>query len=221
MKKSDGNFGDLGLEPQLEKIIDDPDKEKRQNNERRLAECTLAFCKKGVPISLSALKKISPTNVDFSEDDVTEINRIFYHCFVKEIASWMLPQDKDHKLPLAIIQARALKLIIAGYLTLEEVFSSNAPYGIFTGSNIGRWDGQEELIEKIDKINSLYHKAILERSDGYIQFFKAKPQAQITATYENLHQELLNTFGGQDDSDGEEYESDGERAKSYQDMLEM
>lgn len=206
---------------QLEKITDDPDKEKRQNNEKRLAECMLAFCKSGMPVDLSAIKEINPNNCDFSEDDVLKINRIFYHCFVKEIASWMLPQDENHKLPLAIIQARALKLIIAGYLTLEEVFSSNAPYGIFTGSNIGRWDGQEELIEKIDKINSLYHKAILERSDGYIQFFKAKPQAQIIATYENLHQELLDTFGGQDDSDNEEYESDGERTKNYQDMLNI
>ena len=50
----------------------------------------------------------------------------------------MLPKDKSHQLPLATAQSRALQLIASGHLTIDDVFSPDASYGVYTGSNIGK-----------------------------------------------------------------------------------
>lgn len=188
-------------------------------NEQELAKLMLDFCHGGKPITLEKLKKIYKKADD---SNVHDINRIFYHCFVKEIASWMLPRDKSHQLPLATAQARALQLIVKGYLTIGEVFSQDAQYGVFTGSNIG--ENPNKLREKIILINRLYDKAMLEmhtdNAAQSVQFFKKHPDGKTLPTRKELHQELRDTFGGESDTDGEGYESDNEKKELYQSIIQ-
>jgi len=179
-------------------------------NERKLAELMLKFSHDGKPVNLQQLQEI---NEEAMEVDVNNLNRVFYHCFVKEIARWMLPKDKSHELPLATAQSRALQLIKNGHLTIKEVFSQHAAYGVFTGQNIG--NDMAELREKIVRINMLYNKAILEQRPNnflpYIQFWKEHNSANTLPSRKELRHELQETFGGESDTDGEDYESDNER----------
>lgn len=190
-------------------------------NEQKLAQYMLNFCHDGKPLKLQKLKLVKDSA---TEEDVHELNKIFYHCFIKEVASWMLPRDESHKLPLATVQIRALKLIIKGYLTIQEVFGKDAPYGVYTGSDIGKDENIPKLCKKIININILYDKVVLEHHTdnfaAYVQFFKEHPSGKILPTRKELHHELKEAFGGSDnETDGEGYETDEEKETLYQTIM--
>ncbi|CAF0901806.1 unnamed protein product [Didymodactylos carnosus] len=161
----------------------------KAEHEKQLVELMLAFSHDGKPATLQNLRAINNAvtndNVDY----------------------------KDHELPLATVQARALQLMKNGYLKIEEVFSENAPYGVFTGKEIGK--NMDNLREKIIRINDLYHKAILEQRSSnrfpYIELWKTHSSVKTLATRKELHRELRETFGGESDTDGEGYESNDEK----------
>jgi hypothetical protein len=202
----------------LNRVTGSRGKNCQKENEIKLAGLMQEFVKTGNAVTQERLQEIKPEG---DVADVDNLNRIFYHCFIKETSSWMLPHDDKHKLPLALPQARVLKLIVAGYLSIREVFAKDAPYGIFTGTDIGR--NIDELQEKIIRINVLYDKAILEYDEGYraqhIQFFKDHPTAKLLPTYDCLHGELKEIYGGDSDTDGEGYESDGKTKELYENIL--
>jgi hypothetical protein len=195
-------------------------------NEKKLAQLMLDFASKGMPVTKKKLIDInnelnSEESVEELNNSVHSLNRIFYHCFAKEIARWSHPRDQTHQLPLATAQARALKLIIAGHLTIREVFNQYAPYGVFTGKELGKFT--DALRNKVIKINALYNKLILEPNNlsAYIRHFKQNPNSQILPTRHTLHQELLDTYGGASDTDGEGYESDDENEKNLKQALSI
>ncbi len=177
-------------------------------NEKKLAKYMLEFSQYGRPINLANnLKEINP---DATEDDIKKIDRIFYHCFVKEPARWMLPKTSSHELPFATAQIRAIKLIAHGHLSMKEVFDQHALYGVFTGKEIGK--KIEEVREKIKRINHLYTEVFLKISQKYfhkhIEFFKSHENGQLVTTRKELHRELKEAYGGDSDTDEEGYDSD-------------
>lgn len=190
-------------------------------NEMQLANYMIRFCREGKPITFEELMSI---NELVNEDHAHQLNQIFYHCFIKEVASWMLPRDRSHQLPLATAQSRALQLIASGYLSIQEVFAKGAHYGVYTGSNIGKDENLPILRAKIVRINVLYNKVMLEHHpdhfSAYALFFKNHSAGEIIPTREALHQELKKTFGGSDsETDGEGYETDEERHTHYRVIL--
>jgi hypothetical protein len=180
-----------------------------QEKEKKLARCMLRYTQSGIPITLAELRHF---NDEADEVMLQDIIRIFYHCFVKEPASWMRAQDKSRRLPLAISQLRAVKLIAKGYLHLRDVFGQNSDYGVFTGDNIGDPNGQRILKEKIKRINQRYTSEILlkrpENFEVFSLFQQEYPQAIPVVTRARVHKELKKWFGGDSDTDGEGYDSE-------------
>ncbi len=182
-----------------------------KENEKKLAAYMLRYSKKGQGVTVNELKIINPmkTNENIEEDTIN-INRIFYHCFVKEIARWMLPEDPENEMPFATAQLRAIKLIQEGYLSVKEVFAQYAPYGVFTGKNIG--EDIDIVKKKISAINRLYVQFILKlKSENlleHINFFKEHKNAEFVTTRKQLHQELREGYGSGSDTDGDGYDSD-------------
>lgn len=180
---------------------------KQVEKEKQLAALMLRFSKTGKAVTLEELKQLKAAA---NEDAVIKINRIFYHCFVKEIVRWMQPKDPSHELPLAIAQLRAVKLIQIDILCMEDVFAQFAPYGVFTGKEIGK--NIDEVRKKIRLINSLYLESILkEKPEGMVQhmtFFKQHKDAEFITTRAQLHRELQETYGAESDTDDEGYDSD-------------
>lgn len=175
--------------------------------EKKLAEYMLRFSKHGIPVSLGELKELNPKAID---ESVNEINRIFYHCFVKEPARWMLPRATENELPFAIAQIRAVKLIIHGYLSMSDVFAQYAPYGVFTDKEVGK--NIAKVREKIRNINRMYTQLVLmpqqEHAGKHVSFFKSHKSGQFVTTRKELHHELKDAYGGDSDTDDEGYDSD-------------
>lgn len=211
---------DLGKYVQIIKVLNgitgSTSQHANTNNEKKLAKLMLNFSCNGAPVTLASLKTIKG---DATTDDVNDLNRIFYHCFVKEVARWMLPQDEKHKLPLATAQARALELIIKGHLNFREVFSQNAPYGVFTDEDIG--DHPNALRQKVVLINKKYETSLLQILHSYQQFKQANQDGKILSSRKGLRLELQKTFGGESDTDGEGYDSDNETQKLYKKIMDF
>jgi hypothetical protein len=158
--------------------------------EQALANIMLAYAKKGKPIALNVLKNVNPSAI---QSDCDKLNTICYLTFVKEVTRRMVCRDGVCEFPVAIMQARTMKLISRGFLSLSEVFSFDAPFGIVTGRNMT--SNIADVQNKMERINKLYGEVIYKRHTP------DTPSKQ-------LHEELLNTYGGSSDTDGHGYTSD-------------
>jgi hypothetical protein len=208
--RGDYNFKELGAYSDILKVIIKIT-ESNSSNEIELAKLMLKSIKTGAPITLAELQAINSAITDNDEDtSVIDINRIVHHCFIKEPVRWMFPHDKNQELPLATAQARALQLIIKGYLSLKDVFGQKSAYGIFTDKLIGAQP--EELKKKYNAINHLYEQAILlsDNRDKYLLACKDKKVTTAIATTKQLREELRACYGGESDTDSDEYSSDEE-----------
>ena len=183
-------------------------------HEQAVAGLMLKFSHNGKPVTPVDLAAVKP---QATKTDVDNLNRIFYHCFAKEIARWMLPTDKSHNLPLATAQARALQLIIKGHLSLDQVFGRLSDYGVFTGKNVG--SDLDNLLAKIVRINNLYEIHVLTTFPAYQTFKAQHPNGKVLSSRKGLRSELQATFGGASDTDGEGYESDNERENLYKRVM--
>ncbi len=170
-----------------------------------VARFMLEFVHNGTPVTLASLQTIKQKA---TQQDVNNLNTIFYHCFIKEVARWMIPMEKSHNLPLATAQARALQLIINGKLRMEDVFAKNARYGVYTGENIGA--DLLALTQKIKDINDKYENDILSQLPLYQSFKQQNPKGAVVSSRKALRAELQKTFGGETDTDGEGYGSDNQ-----------
>ncbi|MHA7840332.1 MAG: hypothetical protein ACX932_00470 [Gammaproteobacteria bacterium] len=184
-------------------------KKKDKEKEKKLAQWMLRYAKNGTPVTLNELRELKITA---SQKQLNDLHHIFYHCFVKEVVRWMNPLDTANELPFAIAQARAIKLIAEGHLSLQDVFKQNVPYGIFNGTYNGI--NIRPVERKIKAINKLYFKKILQyhdkddTTDKVEQFREQQSQAPVIATRSQLHNELSAFYGGGDDTDDEGYDSD-------------
>lgn len=176
-------------------------------NEKKLASYMLRYSNTGQPMVLEELKQL---NENTTEDDLVRIHRIFYHCCVKEPSRFFLANQDNRQLPLATANARALQLLVRGHLTMRDVFSQNAPYGVFTGKEIGK--NTTGLNEKIDRINEKYEQQILNtnshHADNYYAFMRHHPQGSTVPTRQQFREELQSVYGGINDSDGEGYDTE-------------
>jgi tetratricopeptide (TPR) repeat protein len=175
--------------------------------EKQLAEWMLRYAKTGRHVEL---RDLQPMCENSNQEQVNKLMRIFYHCFVKEPARWMIPKDESNELPLATSHLRAVRLILHGSLHISEVFGEDSEYGVFTGKDIG--SKLADLKEKIAKINKLYIENILltdtTSKTAYSNFKEKFPGGNVVTKRSVLHQELVEDFGGGSDTDGEGYDSD-------------
>jgi hypothetical protein len=158
--------------------------------EQALANIMLAYAKKGKPIQLNVLRNINSAAI---QSDCDKLNAICYLVFVKEVTRRMVCRDGVCEFPVAIMQARTLKLISRGALSLTDVFSTDASYGIATGKNLT--NNIADVQNKMERINKLYAEVIYKQNT---------PDSSSS----QLHEELLNTYGGNSDTDGRGYTSD-------------
>ncbi len=177
--------------------------------EKNLAQYMLRYTQTGKTMTLEELSEFSQ---ELTQNDLKKLNRIFYHCFVKEPARFFLARDEEHQLPMASAQARALKLLVRGHITMADVFAQDAPYGVFTGKELG--SDVNAVKEKIDRINDKYEHQIMNiavnHADNYYAFMHHHPNANTLPTRQILHDELIDVYGGESDSDGEGYDTDDE-----------
>lgn len=156
------------------------------DNEVKIVSLMLRFLHDGQSVTLDGLRAI---NKNANCINVNEMNRIFYHCLVKEVARRMLPKDETHKLPFALAHSRALKLAHCGHLSLKDLFSQFAPFGIFTDKYIG--SNIKGVEDKINRINDLYS-------------LKICANRKYLTSSNDLYSELKQTYGGENDSDQED-----------------
>jgi tetratricopeptide (TPR) repeat protein len=183
--------------------VDNPNKK----NEMIVAGWMIRYAKNGTIVSLAELNSVY---LEAKKEDLSQLMRIFFYCLIKQPMSWMMARSESHDLPYAIAQTRAVKLISEGFLTVKDVFSQDAPYGIFTGKNIEKNIGA--AVEKINRINRLYEEYMLAQESQnfqpYYLFKRDHANGRLVTSRSQLHHELVDMYGGEEDSDGEGYDSD-------------
>ncbi|MBY0545553.1 MAG: hypothetical protein K2Q14_08435 [Gammaproteobacteria bacterium] len=175
------------------------------DNEKTLAQHMLNYARTGVLPSLDELRTI---NLGLVDNDYIKIGKIFHHVLVQEIYRWSYPRDDDFKFPWALAQSRAIKLIVCGKITLHDVFSQYAPYGIFTGTLL--YNNKDTVRKKIIRINKLYEEHVTQNAISPPLINKYIAQAdnfRIFSKPTALRVELAETFGSDTDSDTEGYDS--------------
>lgn len=116
-------------------------------------------------------------------------------------------QEESSYFPIGIICARAFTLIEKGYLTWRQFLTKGNDYHIFTDKV--KYSG--DRINAMHKINALFHQRINKRncisvSKEIIREWQEKrPYSLIITRAEEMHQELLEQYGGGYESEGEEY----------------
>lgn len=181
--------------------------EPNKPNEQALARLMLRYAKYGTPVTADDIKKF---DVTYEDNWFHSLNQIFYHVFVKEVARRMAAAEDKYDLPVSLVQARAVRLIAEGHLSLIDVFSLNAPYGVVTGENV--YKDHDNVIIKMNRINRLYVEKILKPklSAHSPAFLAAHPAREVISSCKMLRQELQETYGGENDTDGEGYSSSEE-----------
>ncbi|CAF3803865.1 unnamed protein product [Rotaria socialis] len=167
-----------------------------QDQEKKLASMLLGYAKTGKAIRkqqmVDAFREVSTNEVD-------KFNIQAYHIMVKEVARHMCA-EKEYDLPVAIVQARALKLVECGELTLKEVFQLDADYGVVTAENV--YLNNDDAIEKVKRINDLYNRTFLNSREK---------------NRRELHQELRETYCDISNNDSSDYSDDEERGNDDSD----
>jgi len=107
-----------------------------QLTSQQIASFALNFLSNGIPVNLEHLKQIELINAKkYTQNDVDFLNRLIYHCWIKEVAKYMLPEEVDNnilyeKLPLATAHAMSLILLRHDLLDFSEVINNDARYGM-------------------------------------------------------------------------------------------
>ncbi|MBY0377602.1 MAG: hypothetical protein K2Q33_03450, partial [Gammaproteobacteria bacterium] len=144
--------------------------------------------------------------ISFNQESYTILVKICYLTSVKEVTRRMFPGIRRNgepasELPFAIIHYRSLILVQEGFLRMRDVFSQDADYGIFTGDKI-MGKNLDRTIYKAVQINKLYNE-------------KIKNSTIAETSMQELHREIQNFCGAEEDSDGEGYD-DTLAAKDFQ-----
>lgn len=168
--------------------------------EKKLAGLLLQFPKQIYKITASDLSPIISRKI--GDADVEFINNLCYLLFVKEVSRRKAPRDvKEHGYPWAIMIVKALKLVEIGAIRLSEVVGPDAPYGIFTGSSIGK--KPESVKEKMKRINRKYLDTFSEAP----MTAQRKNPSKTALARDFYRQMLQDTYGAGFDSDAAAYES--------------
>ena len=146
---------------------------------------------------LNLLKKTDKQQTEYIE----RLNKFIYLIGVIETHRRLYPfldpsqNQVIPELPMGIAVAMALKLISVNALNFELVFGKDPKnFGPFTDDQINSLKGIKLFEEKMSALVELYYKHF--PSENFTQ--------------ETLHSLLKETYGGEDDTDGEEYLSGDE-----------
>lgn len=138
------------------------------------------------------------------QEDATFLNKL--GLLLNFEVSRRLPEQQI-ELPIGVSCARAFTLIEKGYLTWGQFLTKENPYHLFSDKS-----GKEKIkcrAEAIYAISDLFHQKINKRqkaAEVSLQSWKKRRDyGQIIASEEEMHQELLEQFGGGYESEGEDY----------------
>jgi|LauGreDrversion4_2_1035121.scaffolds.fasta_scaffold29929_2 ankyrin repeat protein len=218
-----GSYGrekDNDILPMLDFFIDAPEEGTKRLKEKKLANLILNAFHSGEPITKRSLihaqilkqviyksgstktplRLLNKIDKEQSEQ-VERLNKFIYLIGVIETHRRLYPFLDSTKnqvipeLPMGIAIAMGLKLIAINALSFEQVFGKDPKnFGPFTDDQINSSKGIETFNQKMSALLELYY-----------QHF---PQQHFTQ--EGMHTLLKDTFGGEEDTDGEEYLSEDE-----------
>jgi len=204
-----GNYDDI---IQLINSITGKDPKK----EAILARCMLNYAKTG---QLASKEELAKNGINPTDSQYNCFKRVCLLTSVKEVVRRLVPGLQSSKrpttlFPFALTHYRALDLISHGHLSMQEVFSADAPYGLATGKGItSTEEGLKKAHEKIKRVNRLYNENILLKTHPEAQdIILNNPFGFISGRAEEMHQELRKACGGASDTDGITYLSDKEAA---------
>lgn len=174
-------------------------------NEKKLASIFLECCKNGCPITKEKFveKGLDAFLVKHASSKLEQLNAFFHLLTIEEIHRRLYPSiinsktgnDYQSPLPMGIGVMMGLKLIAKGELSFNQFFLKDLPsIGPFTHDQIMSEEGIELYHQKMQRLIGLYATHFPEK----------------TFHQETMHQQMLETFGGEDESDGETYDSDAE-----------
>ncbi|KAN0000498.1 hypothetical protein ACTFIZ_000935 [Dictyostelium cf. discoideum] len=180
-----------------------------EDKEKKIAEWMIDYGKTYQAFSLEKLKEI------YHNAQIVDVNKFNTVCFLimgKEQSQWLSAIKQKNQIGMSISLARSLIMIKEGFLKLEDAFKNNAFLSIYSYKGIER--GINNIIQSCSHIDALYMEYLkaknTENRTDYMQFFRSQLKKPRTAvlTREQAHQDLLACYGGEDESDGDIYESD-------------
>lgn len=130
-------------------------------------------------IVLSDAKKVK---FEIEENHLRKLQSICYITCIKEISRRLASDQyydrnsihygKDLSFSIALI--RALKLVEKGIITLAQVFSEDAQYGVMTGEGITKFgaDGLKSTKNKFNDLNRVYMTHLYDHKKSVVQNFK-------------------------------------------------
>ena len=194
------------------------------NLEKKLAKLLISSSKKGQGITEKILYNAGMYLYTDEKDkiiQIKQINRICYLCLSKEISRRKNQGFKNDRkgnmtevpeFPFGIAIAMALKLIANGHLKMKDVFDSDSTYGVATGKEILHERNIEKTIKKFQRVFNLYQQYYgKEQPSNTKKSSKNKEELpKLFPSSEDLHKILLEVYGGESDTSGNEYSSDEE-----------
>lgn len=161
-------------------------------NEKYLATLMLNYAKTGT-INLQDLEdKISRPLTD---EEKKKLYTFVYHIMVKEVVRRIVCKNPVCEIPVAIVQARAIRLVKEGYLRLKDVFGKDCDYGVVTGDYIHV--NHDAVMEKFYRINAKYQELYKkEMSEALSDTNINHPDIILVTSCKKLYTELIEIYGG-------------------------
>lgn len=178
--------------------------------EQRLVEYMFNYAKTGKMITLPELQTINP---DADDHLLQKIREIFFLIMVKEISRRSAPDNAKYNFPAASMLIRSLKLVTAGKLSLNDIFKTNASYGI---SSIAQaFNNHGTVVATINRINKTYDMAFYKETNKTKKFFEEHPKAVAVSTRKEFKLELRDSYGMESDTE-DGYESSEDLSPSIE-----
>jgi hypothetical protein len=171
-------------------------KQPNKKMEISLVKYMLKYASTGTMITLEELIDINP---EADDKLLQQIREIFFIVFVKEISRRSAPTEAKYNFPAASMLIRSLKLIKKGSLSLTDVFTPNAPYGVST--TVSAFNNHEDVIATMNRTNTTYREKIYSGGKSATRFFKDHPKGEILMTRKELTENLSEFYGVASDTE--------------------
>ena len=178
------------------------------NNEKLIAQYLIRFSRTHRAVTLGELQNFYQ---DANENDVNDFNQVAFLIMEKEQGQWHSATDERYQLGMSVAQARALKMLEAGFLSLDEIFKNDVLFGVY--SQTGILNSPEKVANACQRIDELYTSFILNQNQNdSMRFFKSQIKGQEkrtpVLTRQQAREDLHYVYGGETDSDGDGYDTD-------------
>ena len=178
--------------------------QQQPESEKQLADYMIRFGQNHKSITLPELQALYP---GAQAADVDQFNQICFLLLSKEQAQWMSAVEERYQLGMSVAQARCLLMIQAGYLSFEDAFITKAMFGVY--SQVGILKAPQYVADACQKIENLYQEFLkAQHPQDFLPFFKKFSSEDMVLTREQAHKDLKAVYGGDTDTDGDDYLSD-------------